>query len=73
MAGAVTAHLDHTAAQRPQHINESGLVRIILITIALLFLALVVVLPLVTIFMEAFKKGVDVYVASVTEPYALSA
>ncbi|MBJ6362263.1 sulfate ABC transporter permease subunit CysW [Paenibacillus sp. GCM10012307] len=73
MAGTVTAHLDHKAAQRPQHINESGPMRIILIAIALLFLTLVVVLPLVTIFIEAFKKGVDVYVASITEPYALSA
>ncbi|WDF49794.1 sulfate ABC transporter permease subunit CysW [Paenibacillus sp. KACC 21273] len=73
MAGAVTAHLSHTSADRPRHINESGIVRWTLISIALLFLGLMVVLPLVCIFIEAFKKGWSVYEASITDSDALSA
>lgn len=73
MAGAVTAHLSHTSADRPRHINESGIVRWILISIALLFLGLMVVLPLACIFIEAFKKGWSVYEASITDSDALSA
>lgn len=73
MAGAVTAHLSHASADRPRHINESGIVRWTLISIALLFLGLMVVLPLVCIFIEAFKKGWSVYEASITDSDALSA
>ncbi|RXZ84232.1 sulfate ABC transporter permease subunit CysW [Paenibacillaceae bacterium] len=73
MAGAITTHLSPESAKRPNHINESPLVRYILIGIALLFLGLVVVLPLISIFIEAFKKGAEVYWASITEKDALSA
>ncbi|MFC4809189.1 sulfate ABC transporter permease subunit CysW [Paenibacillus sp. GCM10023250] len=72
MAGAVTVHLAEKAA-RPKHINESLAVRIVLISIALLFLGLVVLLPLISIFIEAFKKGADVYFAALRDPDALSA
>lgn len=73
MAGAVTAHLSEASSDRPRHINESGVVRLVLISIALLFLGLIVVLPLVCIFIEAFKKGWSVYEASITDSDALSA
>lgn len=73
MAGAVTAHLSEASSDRPRHINESGVVRWVLISIALLFLGLIVVLPLVCIFIEAFKKGWSVYEASITDSDALSA
>lgn len=73
MAGVVTAHLSDKASVRPKHINEPPVVRWILISIALLFLALIVLLPLVTIFVEAFKKGAGVYFASINDPDALSA
>lgn len=73
MAGAVTAHLSEASSDRPRHINESGIVRWVLISIALLFLGLIVVLPLVCIFIEAFKKGWSVYEASITDSDALSA
>lgn len=72
LAGAVTVHLAEKAA-RPKHINESLAVRIVLISIALLFLGLVVLLPLISIFIEAFKKGADVYFAALRDPDALSA
>lgn len=73
MAGAITTHLSAEAANRPSHINESAFVRWLLITIALLFLLLIVGLPLLTVFIEAFKRGTEVYVAALTEPDALSA
>ncbi|WP_127532388.1 sulfate ABC transporter permease subunit CysW [Paenibacillus kobensis] len=73
MAGAVTAHLSEEASVRPQHINESVLVRIVLITIALAFLTLVVIFPLLTVFIEGLKKGWDVYTASLRDADALSA
>lgn len=73
MAGAITTHLSSEAANRPPHINESPFVRWLLITIALLFLLLIVGLPLLTVFIEAFKRGTEVYVAALTEPDALSA
>ena len=61
------------ASKRPKHITEPAIVRIVLITVALIFLALVVLLPLVSVFVEAFKKGFDVYRAAITDPDALSA
>ncbi|WP_138754797.1 sulfate ABC transporter permease subunit CysW [Paenibacillus sinopodophylli] len=73
MAGAITVHTDGEASKRPQHINESALVRWVLIGIAMLFLGLIVLLPLASVFVEAFKKGVGVYIDSITEPDALSA
>ncbi|GGG75621.1 sulfate ABC transporter permease subunit CysW [Paenibacillus radicis (ex Gao et al. 2016)] len=73
MAGAVTAHLSEEASKRPRHITEPRSVQWVLITVALLFLGLVVLLPLVSIFVEAFKKGFEVYRAAITEPDALSA
>lgn len=48
-------------------------VRIPLIAIALAFLLLFLVLPLVAIFIKAFEKGAGVYVAAITDPDALSA
>lgn len=73
MAGAVTAHLSQEASKRPEPITESAGVRWILITIAILFLGLAVALPLVSVFVEAFKKGFDVYQAAITDKDALSA
>ena len=44
-----------------------------LIGVALAFLTFFLFVPLAIVFVEAFKKGVDVYLASITEPDALSA
>ncbi|WP_219835918.1 sulfate ABC transporter permease subunit CysW [Paenibacillus sp. R14(2021)] len=73
MAGAITVHLSEKTAQRPKHINESLVVRIVLISISLLFLGLVVLLPLVSVFIEAFKRGAEVYFAALRDPDAWSA
>jgi sulfate/thiosulfate transport system permease protein len=53
--------------------DESRLVRYALIGVSLTFLTLVLFVPLVAIFAEAFRKGVGVYFASFTDPNALSA
>lgn len=53
--------------------DEPRLVKFALISLSLLFLAVVLFVPLVAIFVEAFRKGVGVFVASFTDPHALSA
>jgi len=53
--------------------TESAATRWILTAIALTFLAVFLFLPLLAVFVEAFKKGADVYLAALVEPDALSA
>jgi sulfate transport system permease protein len=53
--------------------DESALVKYALIGGSLVFLTLVLFVPLVAIFTEAFSKGIWVYIASCTDPHALSA
>lgn len=53
--------------------TEPRWVRWTLIGIALAFLTVFLFIPLVSVFVEALKKGFDVYLAAITEPDALSA
>ena len=53
--------------------TEPAWVRRALIAVALLFLTLFLFVPLIAVFVEAFKKGWDVYLAAIVEPDALSA
>src|SRR3954465_9752192 len=53
--------------------DESALVKYALIGTSLLFLTVVLFVPLAAIFTEAFRKGLWIYVASCTDPHALSA
>jgi sulfate transport system permease protein len=55
------------------HNSEPRLVRWLLITLALAFLGLFLVLPLVAIFIKAFDKGADVFLEAISNPDALSA
>ena len=48
-------------------------VRGLLIGVALLFLGLFLLLPLVTVFGQAFSKGIGVYLDAITDPMALAA
>ena len=57
----------------PRPLTEPTWVRWSLISLALVFLALFLVLPLVIVFVEAFAKGVAVYLASFTDPDAAHA
>jgi sulfate transport system permease protein len=45
----------------------------VLIGLAIAFMTLFLFVPLATVFFEAFKKGIDVYLAAITEPDARSA
>jgi sulfate transport system permease protein len=53
--------------------GESPVVRWVLTGVALVFLGLTLVLPLVLVLHEALARGIDVFVAAVREPDALSA
>jgi sulfate transport system permease protein len=54
-------------------IAEPAWVRRTLIAVALAFLALFLFVPLATVFAEALKKGVDVYLNALLEPDAVAA
>ncbi len=53
--------------------DETAGWRIALTAVAVTFMALVVLLPLVLVFVEAFRKGTSEFVAALVEPDALSA
>jgi len=53
--------------------TEPVWVRVLLTAIALGFLALFILLPLVTVFVEALRKGFETYFAAIIEPDALAA
>ncbi|AAK86629.1 sulfate/thiosulfate transporter permease subunit [Agrobacterium tumefaciens] len=53
--------------------SESLPARLALIAVAFLFLAAFLVLPLVSVFFEAFRKGADSFWDAIVEPDALSA
>jgi sulfate transport system permease protein len=53
--------------------TESFTARLILLFLAIAFLAAFLVLPLVSVFFEAFRKGSGAFVAAIVEPDALSA
>ncbi len=70
----------HPVASAALHVDrrwspteESPWVRRVLIGVALAFMTLFLFVPLVTVFHEAFKKGLEVFAAAVTEPDALAA
>ena len=73
MACSVSSLSSKKIGSQNKATTESLWVRITLISIALTFLALFLVLPLVVVFKEAFTKGIGVYLAAVSEPAALHA
>jgi sulfate transport system permease protein len=72
-ATATLAVTPATVPARTRATQEPAWVRRTLVGIALLFLTLFLFVPLVSVFYEALKKGVDVYFASLVEPDAVSA
>src|SRR5688572_9833535 len=73
MAGVVQARAADVSGPRPRRLTEPAVVRWVLTAIALAFLALFLVLPLVAVFAEAFDDGVAAYLNAVREPDALAA
>ncbi|KQT51057.1 sulfate/thiosulfate transporter permease subunit [Aureimonas sp. Leaf454] len=62
------------APRKPRPVaTESPLVKWSLIAVALLFLGFFLFLPLVAVFVEAFRNGLSAYLAALVEPDALAA
>jgi sulfate/thiosulfate transport system permease protein len=53
--------------------TEPWLVRAVIVAVAVTFLTVFVVLPLVVVFAQAFSKGIGAYFSALTDPEALSA
>jgi sulfate transport system permease protein len=62
-----------SAVGRPGHRDESRVIRVALISLALAFLVLFLLLPLVAVFAKAFEKGATAYVAAIIDPTAVAA
>jgi sulfate transport system permease protein len=69
MSGAVSS-LGRRTCKATDATTEPLWMQMTLISVALIFLALFLVVPLIAVFTEAFSRGVDVYWASITEPDA---
>jgi sulfate transport system permease protein len=54
-------------------INEGALARILLVIVAVVFLALFLIMPLVLVFVEALRNGAGAYFDALKDPDALSA
>ncbi len=68
MAGAVSSLGRHEVATPMNKATaEPPAVRLLLITLALLFLGLFLVVPLAAVFTQALARGFDVYIAAITE------
>jgi sulfate transport system permease protein len=77
MAGGIATALTAKSVRGQQKISgatqESPWVRRVIIGTGLLYFALFLLLPLASVFVEAFRKGVDAYLAALVDPDALSA
>ena len=69
---ATTFHTPHRTGQS-RSTTESPFVRRLLIGVALIFLSLFLVVPLVFVFAQAFAKGVGFYFHTLSDPNAWSA
>ena len=68
-----TLPLPAPAAARNRATAEPAYVRCLLIGLALAFLGVFLLVPLAAVFTEAMRKGVDTYLAALTEPDAVAA
>jgi sulfate/thiosulfate transport system permease protein len=77
MAGISTApaatHGDSARFERRSATRDNALVKGIILALSLTFFAIFLLLPLVAVFVEAFRKGWQTYLAALIEPDALSA
>jgi sulfate transport system permease protein len=73
MAGIVTNPRSGKSQPSRPHLTESRAVRYLLIGIAMLFLGFIVILPMISVIIESFRKGWEAYVSAITDPDAMSA
>jgi sulfate/thiosulfate transport system permease protein len=73
MAGSIA--LRHTAelTVQPRATTEPGIVRWLLISVALAFLVLFLLVPLIAVFVQALHKGLYAYLDALHQPDALAA
>ncbi|WP_042268624.1 sulfate ABC transporter permease subunit CysW [Paraburkholderia heleia] len=69
----MSALAQQRSTRRPDPVTEAAWVRWLLTGIALAFLALFLVMPLVAVFWQALSKGIGFYFTSLVDPDALSA
>ncbi|MES2662796.1 MAG: sulfate ABC transporter permease subunit CysW [Pseudomonadota bacterium] len=73
MAGTVSSLGRRENTVKNRATTEPAWVRYILMFLALSFLGIFLLMPLIAVFTEAFSRGFDVYIAAITEPDALHA
>ncbi len=73
MAGNIPIQFSTVPHEQPAGTSDPKWVQWLLITISLAFLGLFLFLPLITVFIQAFDKGIEVYIEAITNPEALSA
>lgn len=65
--------IEQISIRKRKHSKESKWIKTILISIAILYLSLLLFVPLIAIFVKAFEQGVEVYLEAITDRDALSA
>ena len=73
MEPSLSKPIERQPVRKRKSSKESKGVKIVLISIAILYLSLLLFVPLIAIFIKAFEQGVDVYLAAITESDAFSA
>ena len=73
MVGGIQARQGAAIFEHNPATSEPRWVKWSILAVALSFFALFLLLPLVTVFVEALRKGWDVYVAAIVHPDTLSA
>lgn len=74
MAGNVALRQSTTAVRQTSGaITELPLIRWLLITLALGFLGVMLIIPVVAVFVKALEQGLDLYVKAITTPDAMAA
>ncbi|RIK98656.1 MAG: sulfate ABC transporter permease subunit CysW [Proteobacteria bacterium] len=73
MAEAESARAVRACEARNDALTEPRLVRLGIIALAVAFLTVFIVLPLVLVFAQAFREGIAAYIAALADPEAQSA
>ena len=73
MAGAISRLVHKSHGTQHPNLTESQWVRHTLIGLAFIYLSFFLVIPLISVFFEAFKKGWEFYLQSIVDPIALEA
>jgi len=69
MTDGLALHATHSA----KPLSESFAIRALLVGLALSFIGLMILLPLLVVFIEALHQGLGTYLAAITEPDAMAA